>query len=184
MKAIWNDMEKEVPYFKYHPDPVETGAFKTDKTVLCDCCRKETNIYYSQACYTEAAIENLCPWCIAEGAAAEKFNCEFLDPAYIEDDTEQPVSDEAVEEVTERTPGYTSWREGFWLAHCGDLCAYMGRVRWKEVEDRRDEFADLEGDCKKMGMSVEDLSRYIRDDGDCYGHLFRCLRCGKYRLHA
>ena len=58
MKARLNGVEKEVPYFKYHPNPVETEAFKTDKTVVCDCCRKETDIYYTlaHACYSEAVI--------------------------------------------------------------------------------------------------------------------------------
>ena len=184
MKARWNDMEKEVPYFKYHPDPVETGAFKTDKTVFCDCCRKETSIYYAHAYYSEAVLENLCPWCIASGEAAEKFNCEFLDPAYIDDDTDQPLSNEVIEEVTERTPGYTSWREEFWLAHCGNLCAFVGRVGWLEIQDKLDEFADFEGDCQKMGMSREDLAKYLSGGLHCKGYLFRCLHCGKYRLHA
>ena len=184
MKATLNGVEKEVPYFKYHPNPVETGAFKTDKTVLCDCCGKETSIYCSQACYSEAMIEHLCPWCIADGGAAEKFNCEFLDPAYIEDDTDQPLNDEAVEEVAERTPGYASWQEEVWLTHCGDLCAFISRVNWKDVEDRLDDFANLEDDCKKMGISRADLEKYLRGGSDCRGYLFRCLHCEKYRLHA
>lgn len=37
-------MKKELPFFKYHPEPLKTGAFKTDKTVVCDCCGKETKV--------------------------------------------------------------------------------------------------------------------------------------------
>ncbi|MBG2802515.1 CbrC family protein [Proteus sp. WDL240414] len=25
---------------KYHPEPIKTGAFITDDTVICDCCGK------------------------------------------------------------------------------------------------------------------------------------------------
>lgn len=29
---------RPLPQFKYHPKPLETGAFEQDKTVECDCC--------------------------------------------------------------------------------------------------------------------------------------------------
>ena len=45
-------MKKELPFFKYHPNPLKTGTFETDKTVICDCCGKETDIYYSCLLYT------------------------------------------------------------------------------------------------------------------------------------
>ena len=37
-------MKKELPFFKYHPDPLKTEAFKTGKNVVCDCCGKETDV--------------------------------------------------------------------------------------------------------------------------------------------
>lgn len=38
---------RPLPLFKYHPKPLETGAFKQDKTVECDCCEQPTSVYYS-----------------------------------------------------------------------------------------------------------------------------------------
>lgn len=36
-----------LPTFRYHPNPLETGAFKESADgVVCDCCGKTTHIYY------------------------------------------------------------------------------------------------------------------------------------------
>lgn len=59
--------------FRYHPDPLKTGAFLNDKTVTCDCCGKQTDVYYTNPFYSAADVNNLCPECIASGAAAKKF---------------------------------------------------------------------------------------------------------------
>lgn len=34
---------RPLPQFKYHPKPLETGAFEQDKTVECDCCEQQTS---------------------------------------------------------------------------------------------------------------------------------------------
>ena len=37
-----------LPTFRYHPNPLETGAFEESTTgVVCDCCGKETHIFYT-----------------------------------------------------------------------------------------------------------------------------------------
>lgn len=38
---------RPLPQFKYHPKPLETGAFEQDKTIECDCCEQQTSVYYS-----------------------------------------------------------------------------------------------------------------------------------------
>ncbi len=35
---------RPLPQFKYHPKPLETGAFEQDKTVECDCCEQQTSV--------------------------------------------------------------------------------------------------------------------------------------------
>ena len=35
---------RPLPLFKYHPKPLETGAFEQDKTVECDCCEQQTSV--------------------------------------------------------------------------------------------------------------------------------------------
>lgn len=37
-------MKKELPFFKYHPEPLKTGVFETGETVVCDCCGNETKV--------------------------------------------------------------------------------------------------------------------------------------------
>lgn len=68
---------RPLPLFKYHPKPLETGAFEQDKTVECDCCEQQTSVYYSGPFYCVDEVEHLCPWCIANGSAAEKFAGSF-----------------------------------------------------------------------------------------------------------
>ncbi len=181
---------KELPFFKYHPNPFETGAFKTDNTVTCDCCGKETQVYYTGPFYSVEDIEALCPWCIASGKAAKKFDGEFQDYCSIEGisaDPNEPNSinykKESTIELVEKTPGYSGWQQEYWLGHCGELCAFVGYVGWADIEDILDEFADLEKDCSDFGIKRDDLPNYLRDNGSCQGYLFQCLVCKKYRLY-
>lgn len=188
---------KPLPIFKYHPVPLETGAFAQDKTVVCQCCEQQTSVYYTSPFYCVEDVEHLCPWCIADGSAAEKFKGCFQDECSIEGIQGQfdeegefngsfisPYSEEQELELKSRTPGYRGWQQEFWLAHCGDFCAFLGYVGWEEIKDRLSEFADLADDCAQFGMKYEDLAKYLRNDGDCQGYLFRCLSCGKLRLWA
>ncbi|NDV93907.1 hypothetical protein D0T84_03105 [Dysgonomonas sp. 521] len=182
--------ERELPYFKYHPDPIETGAFESDQTVECDCCGKETPIYYTGPFFSVEDIEALCPWCISSGKAAKKFKGDFQDYSSIEGIAVTPgdadtinYTKEAIEELTERTPGYRGWQQEHWLGHCNDLCAFVGYVGWQEIEDKLHQFADLEGDCNNLHMKIEDLPKYLRNNGSCQGYLFQCLHCKKYRLY-
>ncbi|MDR1451030.1 MAG: CbrC family protein [Helicobacteraceae bacterium] len=171
---------KDLPKFKYHPNPIGTGAFKTDKTVKCDCCGQTTNVYYTEPFYSVDDIECLCPFCIANGKAAEKFDGEFQDSASIEEISPNPnepntlnINKEALEEVTKRTPGYIGWQQEVWLAHCGDLCAFIGYVGWNEIQDKLNDFVDIESDIEDYNsMSIDDLSKYLVNEGSLQGYLF------------
>ena len=175
-----------LPYFKYHPNPLETGAFQYGDQAICDCCGKETTVYYSSPFYSAADIQFLCPWCIKDGSAAEKFDGIYQDKESIEDIGESgaiPVN-EAVDELTRRTPGHSAWQQERWLAHCKDFCAFIGYVGWTELESKINEFADLAGDCEISGLNPGELEDRLRNNGSCQGYLFQCLDCKKYRLYA
>ncbi|MDE9535269.1 CbrC family protein [Xenorhabdus bovienii] len=43
--------KKTLPVFKYHPDPIGTGAFSTDKTVNCDGCHSTASTASTAANY-------------------------------------------------------------------------------------------------------------------------------------
>ena len=180
---------KNIPDFKYHPNPIETGAFKIDKAVICDCCGQMTDIYYTTPFYCVDDIDALCPFCIASGKAAEKFDGKFQDYASIEGIPPNPnepntlENKEAVEEVTTRTPGYVGWQQEVWLSHCDDLCAFIGYVGWNEIKDILNDFADLESDIKDYNFSIDDLAKNLVNNGHLQGYLFQCLHCKTYRLH-
>jgi uncharacterized protein CbrC (UPF0167 family) len=197
--------KRELPYFKYHPHPVETGAFLTGDTVTCDCCGTETAIYYEGPFYSARDVGALCPWCIADGKAAAKFAGEFTDWASVEGVSPAPgavichsdwlaspdvgaaigadMNAEVLEELTRRTPGYCGWQQERWLAHCGEPCAFAGYVGWDEIADKLADFADLEADCDEFGLEQGDLPKCLSIDGSCRGYLFQCLHCQKYRLY-
>lgn len=181
---------KQLPYFKYHPNPIETGAFTISTPITCDCCKQQTSVYYTNPFYSSNEVEFLCPWCIAGGQAAEKFNGEFQDYCGIEGisaNPEQPDSihfdRQAIDELVLRTPGYRGWQQEVWLSHCGDLCAFVGYVGWDEIKDKLEFFVDLDRDCEVLHAGKEDLPKYLRNNGSCQGYLFQCLHCGKYRLY-
>src|SRR5580692_9345664 len=71
-----------LPVFKYHPDPVATGAFKEDRDTPCLGCSRIRGYIYTGPVFTEGSFtldNHLCPWCIADGTAAKKFGATFND---------------------------------------------------------------------------------------------------------
>lgn len=115
---------------KEQGDPLDTGAFEeVDPPQVCECCGEATSIRYTAPFFAEANVKCLCPMCIANGTAAEKFDGEFQDE-YSTD----PVNDEVKrDELLHRTPGYCGWQQEYWRAHCDDYCAYLGGVGYQEL---------------------------------------------------
>lgn len=173
-------MEKDLPKFKYHPNPIKTGAFSTDKTVKCDCCSKETDVYYKSPFYSIKNIDALCPWCIANGEAAKKFDGEFQD-MYSCDKVNKK---EYLDELCHRTPGYRGWQQEYWLSHCGDFCAFIGYVGWNDIQERRiDKEIEKNYSEDNTGFSFDDIKGYL-GNGSMEGYLFKCLKCGEHLLHV
>ena len=173
------DEGNENIFFKYHPDPLKTGAFKDDKAEICDCCKKSTNIYYEGPFYSSEEVKHLCPTCISTGEASKKFDGEFQDPA----SCDKVPKKEYVEELCRRTPGYRGWQQEYWLAHCDDFCAFIGYVGWNDlIEMGIDE--QIEKDYIENGdMNIEIIKKCV-SNGQLQGYLFQCLTCGQYRLYV
>ena len=109
-----------IPTFKYHPDPLKTGAFSQGEVHTCGCCGKQTDVWYEQPFHSSQDVECLCPECIASGKAAEKFDGEFVDACSVGE-----VSDSAkLDELVRRTPCYIGWQQEYWYAHCDDFCEF------------------------------------------------------------
>ena len=170
----------QLPKFKYHPDPLDTGAFEeVDPPQVCECCGKATSVRYTVPFYAVADVKCLCPMCIANGTAAEKFDGEFQDES-----STDPVNDEEKrDELLHRTPGYCGWQQEYWRAHCDDYCAYLGGVGYQElvqmgiVDEVLDDPVWTEGWDDPM-----DILQHAFNGGSLQGYLFRCLHCGKYLL--
>ena len=78
-----------LPTFRYHPNPLETGAFEESADgVACDCCGKTTHIFYTGPFYAVEDIECLCPECISSGEAARKYDGSFQDDCSVDDGVE------------------------------------------------------------------------------------------------
>lgn len=161
-----------LPYFKYQPN-IYDSDYVIYKGGVCQCCGKQVNAYIGSM-YCKKNIDCICLRCVADGAAAKKFNGTFIQ------DVAQVLDKEKTDELFNRTPGYCSWQGEYWLACCDDYCAYIGDVGTKEL--------DKLGITDEVINEYEALNRYtnIREHltakGSMAGYLFRCLHCGKYHL--
>ena len=170
-----------IPQFKYHPDPLGTGAFQQGEASKCDCCGKQTEIWYEQPFHSSSDVECLCPECIASGAAAKKFDGEFQDPASVGN----VLDDEKLDELVHRTPGYIGWQQEYWYAHCDDFCEFVGYVGWDElVEMGIDGEIEQSYDADLNMFDIEDVKENMVNNGGMQGYLFKCLHCGKYFLYV
>ncbi len=170
---------ESLPYFKYHPEPLKTRMFK-EKKEKCPICKKYREIIYVGPFYSEKEVKNLCPWCIKDGSAAKKYNGAFYDSESVEKDFGNSKN---LDELIYRTPGYKGWQQEYWLSHCEDFCQFLGYVRWKEINELKDELkADIEKLRTEMGLKLDEFEKSLYDGGFSQGYLFQCLKCGKYRL--
>ena len=116
-------MSEGLPTFKYHPEPVSTGAVERSDT-QCVCCNQARGFVYRGPVYSVEELDSqLCPWCVADGSAARRFNAEFVDAMTFDQSDLDPA---IIEEVTRRTPSYVAWQQEQWLTHCSDACEYHG----------------------------------------------------------
>ncbi len=127
---------------------------------------------------------NFCPWCIADGSAAAKFDGEFNDAASIGmGEAELPAA--VLAEVSQRTPSFFSYQQEQWWAHCNDAGRFLGEI---EHVDR----------ALLASEAASDFVRAICDEADLGGDtgwqwlldtpsrkrgiavfVFGCLHCGR-----
>lgn len=168
--------DEEVPSFRYHPNPFDTGSFKREQ-MLCGSCGLERSVEYVGPKYGRHRTEpRVCPWCIASGEAATKLDLMFADSAPL-----AGLDAALVDRVVARTPGYVSWQGDQWMTHCDDACAYLGPVGTAELKSlpaqatqaAREALADW----GRSEAERDELFSYLHRDGDLTAHLFRCLHC-------
>jgi uncharacterized protein CbrC (UPF0167 family) len=146
----------DLPAFRYHPDPIATGSVERSDAE-CRCCgQRRGYIYICNSFCEEELDEALCPWCIADGSAAQKFDATFSDGHPL---SKAGVPEAVIEEVTCRTPGYISWQQDKWLCCCGDACEFHGRPT-------REQLAALPGPLEEVASithwSPEEWAKYVQ----------------------
>ena len=168
-----------LPSFAYHPDPIATGNVNVSDGA-CRCCGKTRGYIYIGSVYAIESLQNqLCPWCIADGSAAEKFDAQFSDAEPL---IEAGLPSDVVQEVTRRTPGYSSWQQEVWLACCHDACEFHG-------DAPREELQSLGGDrlsrlLTENALKPSDWPRVLehyRPGGDFSVFRFVCRHCREPR---
>lgn len=159
-----------LPVFRYHPDPLATGSVVPSEA-RCACCGQRRGFVYDGPVYAVADPEALCPWCLADGTAAERYEAQFTE-------TEGRVPMEVRLEVDRRTPGFRGWQQERWLTHCGDAAAFLGRAGAADVRCHPDALADL------VAEFGEEFCAALDADGQPTAYLFACLHCDRHLAYA
>lgn len=173
-----------LPTFRYHPDPLASGSIvEADRP--CVVCGQRRGYLYDVTPYGEAEdVEDICPWCIADGSAHEELDVTFVDADVLAD----AVSEEVLTEVTCRTPGFANWQGDEWPTCCDDATAFLKPVGIKEVRQDHYEWEGL-----LMGHIVHEmqisggaamhlLGSLDRDSGPT-AYAFQCLNCNRMHFY-
>ena len=117
-----------LPRFPYLRDPIASGAVIISEAV-CDCCGKARGAICSHSGYAIKIPDSLCPWCVADGSAEQKYDLEFFD-GYFCDAQMNSVSmpAETHRKVFARTPGFATLNPIGWWVHCGEPAEYITRL--------------------------------------------------------
>ena len=175
------DGTERLPTFRYHPDPTATDVFD-QQDATCPCCLRSRGWVYIGPFYSREDPESICPWCIANGAAAEKFDAEFVDPHAVE----PGASEAALDELLHRTPCHFTAHSEAWPVHCGDFCAVLRPLQLEDLDNLREEIAsELSALREYVAVTETDFAFDLRrEHSPLMVYLFRCLTCGKYRVNG
>ncbi len=79
----------KLPEFKYSPNAYKLDLF-VEAEGVCSVCNEKRTLRYNSSFYSVDNPEYICPWCIANGKAAEKYDGEFNDYCGIEGVSPEP----------------------------------------------------------------------------------------------
>lgn len=181
--------DEPLPTFRYHPDPVGTGAFERHGGTCRSCERPRGWVYVVPPYALENLRDALCPWCVADGSAAARFEATFTDLGPVADlaGDAAGVDADVLDEIARRTPGFSAWDQERWLFHCGDAAAFLGAVGWAELADLPEAQAMLREQAARWGFTGDDAQAFVGSldvDGSSTAYLFRCLHCARHLAYA
>ncbi|EPZ46283.1 MULTISPECIES: CbrC family protein [Alicyclobacillus] len=174
--------KNELPNFPYHRDPLVTGAIEA-RQITCQACGEKRPYAYIGPVFTDEEVEDICPWCIADGRASDKLHAEFVDAEHCE-----PVADTAsLATLVTRTPGFAGWQEEQWLSHCGDFCVYIANIPNHEMSQHETLLKSIDRtsspsvaqllDTVSLSRTAE-LDRLMNGENPYRIHVFECRHCG------
>lgn len=171
----------DLPTFKYHPNPIATGAVK-ESDAACECCGQARGFIYTSRLYSAQKVEAICPWCIADGSAAKKFEGMFCDDSPL---AEAGLAEEVIGEVSQRTPCFNSWQQQVWLTCCEDACEFHGNVSTAEVAAMDiDAAAEAFHGRWPNESQFEQFKKNYRPGGNPAIYKWVCRHCAKVQLYA
>ena len=172
----------ELPEFKYHRDPVQSGSVESsDKR--CRCCNEARGYIYAGPFYSGQDLDDaICPWCVADGSAHEKFDATFVDEAALPDDLPESV----VQQIAWRTPGYNVWQSEQWFSCCNDAMTFLEPVGIREIRERYREIefnvlGNILYDLKISGGAAKRVLESLDRKRTPTAYVFQCSHCGAYR---
>ncbi len=131
----------------------------------------------------ETLASEPCPWCIADGSLAARYDAELVD-VY---DAPGNVPEGTLETISRRTPGFSGWQQERWLFHCGDGAVFLGPVGASELAAFPDAREMLRFENSTGGSSPEQVEEFLAaldKDGNPTAYLFRCRMCGSRLAYA
>ncbi len=175
-----------LPVFHYHPDPVATGSVEASESPCLACNRIRGYIYVGPA-YSEKfhyLSGSICPWCIADGSAAQRFSATFADSG-----TMEGVSEAVRDEIATRTPGFEAWQQEQWLTCCRDAAAFLGRAGAADLKAEFREAAPVVKRCLAIdydlgGLELDQFFDSLSKQDQPTAYIFRCLHCHKYLAYV
>lgn len=157
----------ELPKFKYSPNAYKVDVFENIEGI-CSVCNEKRQVKYKGSFYSLEDLEYICPWCIANGNAAEKYDGEFNDYCGIEGVSSDPnngeptIQNELLLEITNKTPSYISWQQQVCLTHCNEPCAFIDYADTKTIKPILEE---LTNDIESNGYDPELIKNFLSKDG-------------------
>ncbi len=172
----------DLPTFRYHPDPLGTGVIQLSDAE-CKCCGHSRGYIYTGPVYAvEILDDSLCPWCIADGTAAEKFDATFTDTESL---FYAKLPAEVVENVASRTPGFTAWQSEQWPSCCNDACAFLGDAQRTDLESMGSTAHQvLVTGWKLTEEDFADMIENYEPGGSPALYKFQCLHCHTNHFYA
>ena len=170
-----------LPTFRYHPDPIDSGSI-VPSNATCRSCGKARGYIYTGPVYAlDELDDSICPWCIADGSAAARFDAEFVDASAVGGyGNWESVSPEVVEEISRRTPGFSGWQQERWWTHCDDAAVFLGPAGARELQGPwAGAIPALRTDVGYDDAQWAEYAAVLDRDRGPTAYVFQCRHCGQ-----